>query len=42
MMNIMWLASQSYFHLSFIYIKMNFYSFSFMCDVCNEVYEYIQ
>ena len=32
-MDIIWPTSQSYFHLSFILIKMNFYSFLFFCDV---------
>ena len=36
-MGIMWPASQSHFHLLFIFIEMNFYSSSFLCDVCNEV-----
>ena len=35
-MNIMWPASQSHFHLSFIFIEMNFYSFSLLYDVCND------
>ena len=29
-------------HLSFIFIEMKFYSLSFLCDVCNEVHEYMQ
>ena len=37
MMDIMWPASQSHFHLLLIFIQMKFYSFSFLCDVCNEV-----
>ena len=40
-MNIMWLPSQSHFYLLFIFVKMNFYSLSFLCDVCNEVYEHM-
>ena len=40
--DIMWLASQSHFHLSFIFIEMNFYSLLFLCDVCNEVHERIK
>ena len=39
---IMWPSSQSHFHLLFIFIEMNFYSLSFLCDVCNEVHEYMQ
>ena len=35
-------ASQSYFHLLFIFIEMNFYSLSFLCDVCSEVHEHMQ
>ena len=35
LMGIMWPASQSHFHLLFIFIEINFYSFSFLCDVCN-------
>ena len=31
-MGIMWPASQSYFHLLFIFIEMKFYSLSFLCD----------
>ena len=42
LMDIMWPASQSHFHLSFIFIEMNFHSLSFLCDVCNEVHEHIQ
>ena len=41
-MDIMWPASQSHFYLSFIFIEMNFYSLSFLCDVCNEVHEQMQ
>ena len=41
-MDIMWPGSQSHFHLSFIFIEMNFYSLSFLCDVFNEVHERIQ
>ena len=40
--DIMWPASQSHFHLSFIFIKMNFYLLSFLCDVYNEVHEHMQ
>ena len=40
-MDIMWAASQSDFHLSFIFIEMNFYSLSFSCDVCNEVHDQV-
>ena len=40
-MDIMWLASQSHFLLSFIFIEMNFYLLSFVCDVCNEVHEHM-
>ena len=40
-MDIMCLVSQSYFHLSFIFIEMNFYALSFLCDICNEVYEHM-
>ena len=42
LMDIMWPESQSDFHLSFIFIEMNFYSLSFLCDVCNEVHEHMQ
>ena len=42
MMEIMWLASQSDFHRSFIFIEMSFYSWSFLCDVYNKVYEHMQ
>ena len=42
LMGIMWPESQSHFHLLFIFIEMNFYSLSFLCDVCNEVHEYMQ
>ena len=41
MMDIMWPANQSHFHLSFIFIEMNFCSLSFLCDVCNEVHEHM-
>ena len=37
MMDIMWPPSQSHFHLSFIFIEMKFYLFSFLCHVFNEV-----
>ena len=40
--DIMLLVIQLYFHLSFILIEIKFYSFSFLCDVCNEVNEHIQ
>ena len=26
----------------FMFIEMNFYSLSFLCDVCNEVHEHMQ
>ena len=42
LMGIMWPASQSHFHLLFIFIEMNFYLLSFLCDVCNEVHEHMQ
>ena len=42
LMDIMWPASQSHFHLLFIFIEMKFYSLSFLCDCCNEVYQHIQ
>ena len=42
MMDIIWPASQSHFHLSFIFIEMNFNSFLFLCDVFNEVHEHMQ
>ena len=35
-MGIMWPTSQSHFHPLFIFIEMNFYSLSFLCDVCND------
>ena len=41
-MDIMWRASQSHVHLLFIFIEMNFYSLSFLSDVCNEVHEHMQ
>ena len=41
-MDIMWPASQSHVHLLFIFIEINFYSLSFLCDVCNEVHEHMQ
>ena len=42
LMDIMWPASQSHFHLLFIFIEMNFYLLSFLCDVYNEVHEHMQ
>ena len=42
LMDILWPASLSLFHLSFILIKMKFYLLSFLCDVCNGVDERIQ
>ena len=39
--DIMWPTSQSQFCLSFIFIVTKFYSMSFLCDVCNEVYGHI-
>ena len=42
LIGILWPASQSYFHLLFIFIKVDFYSLSFLCDVCNEVHEHMQ
>ena len=42
LIDIMWLTSQSHFHLSFIFIEINFYSLSVLCDVCNEVHEHKQ
>ena len=42
LMDSMLRASQSHFHLSFIFIKMNFQSLSLLCDVFNEVHEHIQ
>ena len=42
LVDIMWPASQSHFHLLFIFIEIKFYSLSFLCDVCNEVYEHMQ
>ena len=41
-MEIMWPANQSCFHHSFIFIEINFYSLSFLCDIWNEVHEQIQ
>ena len=41
LMDIMCPESQSYFHLSFIFIEMNFYLFSFLYDVYNEVHEHM-
>ena len=41
-MDIMWTASQSHFRLLIIFIEINFYSLSFLCDVCNEVNEDMQ
>ena len=40
--DIMWHASQSHFDLLFILIEMNFYSFSLLYDVCNEVNKHMQ
>ena len=40
-MEIMWPARQSNFHLSFIFMEMNIYPLSFLCDVCNEVQEHM-
>ena len=40
-MGIMWHASQSHFHLSFIFIEINFYSLSLLCEVYNEVHEHM-
>ena len=40
-MGIIWPASQSHFHLLFIFIEMNFYSLSFLCDICTEVHEHM-
>ena len=42
LMGIMWPASQSHFHLLFIFIEMKFFSLSFLCDVCNEAHEPMQ
>ena len=42
LMDIMWPSSQSHFHLSFIFIEMNFHSLSFLSDVCNEVHEHME
>ena len=42
MMDILCHMSQSQFSLSFIFIKMKFYLLSFVCEVCNEVYQLIQ
>ena len=42
LMDIIWPASQSYFHTFFIFIEMNFYSLSFLCHACNEVHEHMQ
>ena len=46
-MDIMWPISQSHFHVScfmyLVYVHLNeIYSFSFLCDVCNEVHEHVQ
>ena len=41
-MGIKWPASQSHIHLLFIFIEMNFYSLTFLCDNCNEVHEHMQ
>ena len=38
---VMWPASQSQLHTSFIFIEINFYSLSFLCDVCNKVHEHM-
>ena len=37
MRDIMYPTSQSYLHLTFIFIEINFYSLSFLSDFCNEV-----
>ena len=42
LMDIMWPARQSHFHLLFIFIEMKFSSLSFLCDVWNEVHEHMQ
>ena len=41
MMDIMWPASQSHFHLLLKFVEMNFDSLSFLCDVYNEVHEHM-
>ena len=41
LMDIMWPANQSHFHLSFIFIKMKFYSLLFSCTICNEGHEHM-
>ena len=42
LMEIMSCASQSHFHLLFIFIEINFYLLSFLCDVWIEVHEHMQ
>ena len=42
MIEIRWPSSQSYFYLLFIFVEINFYLLSFLCDVYNKVYEYMQ
>ena len=41
-MDIMCPIYQSYFHVSDLYSLKFIYLFSYMCDVCNELYEYMQ
>ena len=41
-MDIMWPTSPSHFHLLFIFIEMNFYLLSFLCDVYNEFHKHMQ
>ena len=40
-MDIIRLASQSYFHLLFILIKIDFYALTFLCDVYNGVHKHM-
>ena len=41
MIDIMRPTSQSYFYLSFLLIKINFYLLSFLCDIDNDIYDHM-
>ena len=38
----MWPSSESHLHLSFIFIEMNLYSFSFLCDVYSDLHKHMK
>ena len=42
LMDIMWLENQSHVHILFIFIEINFYPLSFLCNVYNEVHEHME